>query len=382
MGLKIRSIDFRDFRSYERFSLDEIGELTIFIGRNAIGKTNILEGIQLVTAATSFRHPQVSQVIRDGMPSGRVSMRSSDGNRDMLTELHLETGKRKYTVNGKAKGISDVRGILPAVVFSPDDLNLAKGSSSVKRSAFDEVGVQLSRNYSVIGRDFEKALRYKNRLLKEEAPQPLVDAINETFVACGAQLFCYRHALYRTMSGMVAEGYGDIARSGEELSIGYTPSWDHLKNREEGGESPCWLEEERLSDRNAVREAMHEAIALYSGQERARRRALVGPHNDKISFLVNGKEASQFASQGQQRSIVLAWKLAEVEMVRRTLGTEPVLLLDDVMSELDSYRRDMLVGNVTAETQTFITATDLTPFNEELLERARIVDLEKLAEGR
>jgi recombinational DNA repair ATPase RecF len=166
-------------------------------------------------------------------------MRSSDGNRDMLTELHLETGKRKYTVNGKPKGISDVRGILPAVVFSPDDLNLAKGSSSVKRSAFDEVGVQLSRNYSVIGRDFEKALRYKNRLLKEEAPQPLVDAINETFVACGAQLFCYRHALYRTMSGMVAEGYGDIARSGEELSVDYTPRGIILEIEKKAGGAPA-----------------------------------------------------------------------------------------------------------------------------------------------
>lgn len=382
MGLKIRSIDFRNFRSYESFSLDDIGELTIFIGRNAIGKTNILEGIQLVTAATSFRHPQISQVIHDGMPAGRVSMRSTDGNRDMLTELHLETGKRRYTVNGKAKGVSDVRGILPAVVFSPDDLNLAKGSSSVKRNAFDEVGVQLSRNYSVIGRDFEKALRYKNRLLKEEAPQPLVDAINETFVACGAQLFCYRYALYRTMSGMVAREYRDIARSGEELSLNYTPSWDYLAKKSGKESFSPLLEEARLSDRDAVREAIHEAIARYTGEERARRRALVGPHNDKIEFLVDGKEASQFASQGQQRSIVLAWKLAEVKMVRRTLGTEPVLLLDDVMSELDSYRRDMLVGNVTAETQTFITATDLTPFNEELLKRARVVDLEKLHEGR
>lgn len=382
MGLKICSIDFKNFRSYESFYLDDIGELTIFIGRNAIGKTNILEGIQLVTAATSFRHPQVSQVIRDGMTAGRVAMRSTDGNRDMVTELHLETGKRKYSVNGKPKGISDVRGILPAVVFSPDDLNLAKGSSSVKRNAFDEVGVQLSRNYSVIGRDFEKALRYKNRLLKEEAPQPLIDAINETFIACGAQLFCYRHALYRTMSGMVAQGYRDIARSGEELALIYTPSWNHLEERRTGREPQALLEEGLLSDRDAVRETMHEAIGRFSDAERARRRALVGPHNDKISFLVDGKEASQFASQGQQRSIVLAWKLAEVEMVRRTLGTEPVLLLDDVMSELDSYRRDMLVGNVTAETQTFITATDLSPFNEELLERARVVDLEKLAEGR
>ena len=142
MGLKIRSIEFRDFRSYERFRLDGIGDLTIFIGRNAIGKTNILEGIQLVTSATSFRHPQIAQVIRDGNDEGRVVVNATDGNRDLTTELHLEAGKRRYSVNGKGKTAADVRGVLPAVTFAPDDLDLAKGSSSVRRRALDEVGMQ------------------------------------------------------------------------------------------------------------------------------------------------------------------------------------------------------------------------------------------------
>ena len=382
MGLKIRSIEFRDFRSYEQFRLDGIGDLTIFIGRNAIGKTNILEGIQLVTSATSFRHPQIAQVIRDGNDEGRVVVNATDGNRDLTTELHLEAGKRRYSVNGKGKTAADVRGVLPAVTFAPDDLDLAKGSSSVRRRALDEVGMQLNRNYYVIQRDFEKALRYKNRLLKEEAAPELVGAIDETLVTCGAQLFCYRHALYRKMAALVADGYRDIARSSESLSMSYLPSWDYLRGKGDAPEEGPWLEEGAYARPDEVRETMHAALTVFGAEERQRRRALVGPHNDKLVFLVSGRDASQFASQGQQRSIVLAWKLAEVEMVRRTLGTEPVLLLDDVMSELDADRRDKLVENVTSATQTFITATDLSPFNGELLARARVVDLEREEEER
>lgn len=373
MGLRIRSIEFRDYRNYENYKLEDIGDLTIFVGRNAIGKTNILEGIQLVTSATSFRHPQIAQLIREDCNRGAIVVNAGDGNRDLTTELLLEEGKRKYSVNGKAKPAADVRGVLPAVTFSPDDLDLAKKSSSVKRRAADEVGMQLNRNYYVISKDYEKALRYKNRLLKEEAPQSLVDAINDTLVMCGAQLFCYRFALYRKMVGLIAENYRRIAQSGEAFSSTYTPSWDHLSNPDREGDS--WLEEELYTDREAVRSAMEKALGLFGSVERNRHRSLVGPHNDKIAFLVDGRDAAAFASQGQQRSIVLAWKLAEVEMVRRTLGTEPVLLLDDVMSELDGQRRDMLVEHVTDATQTFITATDLTPFNEALLDRARVVEL-------
>lgn len=201
----------------------------------------------------------------------------------------------------------------------------------------------------------------------------MVDAINETLITCAVQLFCYRHALYRKMIPYVSDFYQSIARSGEQFSTVYQPSWDYLTG--EGENSSSLLDESLYSDRNAVRETMSAALNRHAPIERARHRSLVGPHNDKIYFTLNGRDASQFASQGQQRSIVLAWKLAEVEMVRQTLGIEPVLLLDDVMSELDGSRRDMLVGNVTETTQTFVTATDLSPFNPDLLKRARVVEL-------
>ena len=373
MGLRITSLKLVDFRNYESFSLDDIGELTIFVGRNGVGKTNILESIDLLTSADSFRHAQIAQIIRQGCQSARMEMELSDGNRKLTNALSLETGKKRYTVNGKAKSVSDVKGMLPAVSFIPDDLEMAKKSSSVKRGALDELGAQLSKSYYMVHRDYEKALRYKNRLLKDESPQDLIDAINETLLTCATQLYCYRHSLYRRIVPLVESHYRAIAHSDEQFGASYLPSWDYLNNG--GREMGIVGFDGGIPDREVVREHLENALVRYNADERVRHRSIVGPHNDKIAFYLGDKDASVFASQGQQRSIVLAWKLAEVELVRVKTGANPALLLDDVMSELDEQRRNMLVKAVGEDAQTFITATDLSSFNESLLSRGRVVEL-------
>ena len=367
-SLRIKHIAFSDFRNYERFDLDDIGELTVFIGRNAIGKTNILEGIQLLTSAQSFRHPQVIHLIREGASASRITMDATDGNRLITTALALEPGKKRFTVNGKSKASVDVRGVLPSIMFTPDDLELAKKSSSVKRDALDALGTQLNRNYYIVRRDYEKTIRYKNRLLKDEASPLLIDSINESLITCGAQLLCLRRALFERVMPHVKKNYASIARDGEDFSATYIPSWMKISGITE--------EIEPLT-RDEARETIAHEIGNYVEEERRRHRALVGPHNDQIMFTLAGRDASTFASQGQQRSIVLAWKLAEVAVTREVLGTSPVLLLDDVFSELDESRRAMLMGFVTEEVQTFITATDVDGFDERLLSRARVVKLEE-----
>lgn len=368
MDLSINSLSFTRFRNYESFSLEDLGPLTIFIGRNAVGKTNVLEGIHLLTSTSSFRRPQISQLIFEGSSQALLKMEASDESRLISTSLHLEEGKKRFAVNGKARQAADVRGILPSVAFTPDDLELAKKSSGVKRDALDALGAQLSKNYFILHRDYEKALRYKNKLLKEEASPLLVEAMNETFSTCATQLFCYRKALFSRMMPIVSKAYEAISGTDEPFEASYLPSWDHLAGKPS---SQRQYSKEEVSD--LISRSLHE----NGEEERLRRRSLVGPHNDKITFALAGKDCSGFASQGQQRSIVLAWKLAEVEMVKQTVGTNPVLLLDDVMSELDESRRDLLIKQVDGAVQTFITATDLSPFGEELLDVARVVKLGK-----
>ena len=379
--MRIESLTFREFRNYELFELDGVGELTIFIGPNAVGKTNILEGIQLLTSASSFRHPQISQLVREGAESARIEMHAGDGNRELDVALSMEAGKRRYTVNGKGKTAADVRGVLPSVIFTPDDLQLVKRSSSVKRTALDDLGVQLTRNYYIVRRDFEKTIQYKNRLLREEASRELIESINETLVTCGAQLFCLRRALFERVVPVVARVYEQIAGEGaESFAAEYRPSWDRVRTTGTEGvvssdSEPTTPSVPVVTTVHAVREVIARELERHYDEERRRARSLIGPHNDEILFSLAGRDAALFASQGQQRSIVLAWKLAEVEVVRTVLGVSPVLLLDDVLSELDGSRREMLVRFVTSDVQTFVTATDLDGFAGEIVDRARVVEL-------
>ena len=371
MSLQLEELHFSSFRNYECLDIEGLGSLTILIGPNGSGKTNILEGISLLTSGVSFRHPMVQQMIREGSDEGFLKARSQGDGRVLDIEVDLEAGKKRFLLNGKAKNAADMKGVLPSVSFVPDDLDIAKRSSSVRRDAIDDLGCQLSRNYYIVRRDYMKALRYKNRLLKEEAPSLMIESIDDTLITCATQLFYYRYELFSRMQPVLREIYERITPGGEEFSSCYVPSWVHL----EGDDGRCAGEDCNEMTRDEVKSLIESALQRWKNEEGSRKRALVGPHNDKIRFFLDGRGAADFASQGQQRSIVLAWKLAEVEMVRRSLGVYPVLLLDDVMSELDSTRRSMLIDLVHQDIQTFITATDLSYFPDDVVEKARIIDI-------
>ena len=366
MDLFISHIAFRNFRSYEEFELGGIGPLTVLVGPNAAGKTNVVEGIQLLTAQASFRNPTIDQLVHAGSSFGRLEADVSDGNRQLAIEVQLADGKKKHLLNGKAKRTVDLKGLVPSVTFTPDDLEIAKGAMAVRRGALDALGSQLSANHYLIRRDYEKVLRHKNRLLKEEASPALVESMNEMLVTCGAQLSCYRSALFEKLARSMNLYYAEITEGRESLAACYVPSWeDH---------DPSILRTFEFG-RDQAREALSAALEQRSVEERARRRALVGPHADKIEFFIDGRNAGVFGSQGQQRSVVLAFKLAEATLIQEILHQKPVLLLDDVMSELDSSRRRALVSFIAGDIQTFITTTNLSYFDGDLLDRARVVSL-------
>ena len=372
MSLAVNRIAFSDFRNYPSLTLDGLGPLTIFCGRNAVGKTNIVEGIQLLTALSSFRHPTVEQLVRSGAEHARIEVAVSDGNRELAVSCVIGEGKKRYALNGKAKRPHDLAGLVPSVTFTPDDLDLVKGAMSVRRAALDALGVQLSRNYYVVKRDYELMVRYKNRLLKEEASDDLIASINETLLTCGSALTCYRSALFGRLSPFLTECYDGIADGDEHLVARYAPSWEAL------AVAPA----ARVGDgvrgvasREEARAALERALVSRAAEERARKRAVVGPHADRVEFFIDGRDASVYGSQGQQRSCVLAFKMAEVSVVESVLNQKPVLLLDDVMSELDEARRRALVSFLGKDVQTFITTTNLSYFDSSMRAAAHIVEL-------
>ena len=155
MTLRIESLSLRNFRNYEDAALSELGDITVLVGENAVGKTNLIEAIQLLTALTSFRHGTADQLIRHGEEHSRVSMQATDGNRRLDIDLTLDGRTRKYRLNGKAKRPIDLKGLSPSVVFTPDDLDLVKGPNSGRRSSLDTLGAQVNKattRYGVITR--------------------------------------------------------------------------------------------------------------------------------------------------------------------------------------------------------------------------------------
>lgn len=368
MSLLLKDIELYQFRNYSSFKLSDIGSLTVFIGPNAVGKTNLIESIQLITSLNSLKGATSHQMIAWDKERMKIEGFFSDNKRDISLSLNISEGKRNYQLNGKSKRPKDIRGLFPSVIFSPDDLSLIKGSQSVKRKALDDLGAQLSSNYQVIKRDYEKLLTQKNHLLKENFSATFLDSINETFITIGTQLFCYRSSLFQRVVPYIEKYYELISDKKETIQASYIPSWEEVDT-------------EKYNYFNYSKEEVYslfsENIEKIKEKEIIRKRSLIGPQADKIEFYINGKNAGLYGSQGQQRSLVLSIKLAEVAIIEEMKKQKPILLLDDVMSELDEDRRRCLLEFINDDLQTFITTTHLEYFPEDILNKARIVKLAK-----
>jgi len=301
VGLSVTQVSITNFRSYRSFLLKPDRSLTVLAGPNAAGKTNLIEAIQLLTAA------------------------------------------------------------LPCVVFTPDDLRMVKDSAEKRRSALDSLGFQLSPTYARLRAEYDKVLRHRNALLREGAASSSeeLEPWTEQLAVVGGALVVHRKRLFDRVAGAMTETYARLADDGE-LQSTYVPSWA----RDGVGEAEAPPEE-----------AIRSHLAAKKEAEASRRSTISGPHRDEIVFRIGGRDARVFASQGQQRTIALAWKLAEVDVITQIASQAPILLLDDVMSELDERRRHALTAFVGSVTQTIMTTTNLGYFEEGLLERAKVVAL-------
>jgi DNA replication and repair protein RecF len=360
--VRITRLELTNFRNYEHFTLEPADTLTVLVGPNAAGKTNVIEAIQLVTAARSFRKPEFSDVVRWGAGAARVRLRAEDGPRLLEVQLDIDAdGRRTYAVNGQVRRRhSEVAGLLPSVVFTPDDLVMVKGPAERRRAAIDDLGEQLSSTYGSLRRDYSRAVRQRNTLLKESAPDAEMEAWDEQVVTLGARLVLHRIGLLERLMTHASRRYGEMA-AGERLDYSYVDR--------------CGIATCTSVDTEQLAAAMRVEMRRRRPDERRRLATLVGPHRDDIVLQVGGKNARVFASQGQQRTIALAWKLAEVAVVEDVLRREPILLLDDVMSELDADRRAALSEVVASEVQTVVTTTNTGYFTPDMLDKAAVVSI-------
>jgi len=361
-GMFLRSLSLENFRNYTELQLSFDRNKVIFLGDNAQGKTNLLEAITLIATGVSPFAGREQELIRWGQESAIIR---SVSERELgpigIDLLFKASGRRAIRVNGAyQKRVSDLLGKIMVVLFAANDLQLVKGSPSERRRYLDGILVQLSPTYYQALHQYTRVLMQRNNALKQIAEGMSADQLSlwdEQLAHYGVLIWQKRADLIDKLTPKAVAWHGAIAMGHEELSLRLLPSVDP-----QGGD---W------------HEAFLAVLKENRGREIARGQTLSGPHRDDMELLIDGHDARAFASQGQQRTIVLALKLAELDIFRQDAAEPPLLLLDDVLAELDIRRQNALLAAIGPDVQTFVTSTHLSDFTAAWIDEASIFSVHK-----
>lgn len=360
--MRVKELEVSQFRNIEQLTLTCPGDLHLFIGANAQGKTNLLESLYVLALGKSHRARSHRELIRWDQPTARLSVRIQRGERPHRLEVRLSDRGKQVVRNGvEQRRLSEYIGTLAVVLFAPEDLDIVKGSPQVRRRFIDtEIG-QISPAYVYHLTRYKQLVSQRNSLLKEwgsrrPAETTLLDVLDEQWIESAVPVWRKRLEFVRTLSERAGRIHRAISQGLEELKVRYAPSVE----LDEASPPETWKEQLRRELRR-IRE-----------QEIRRGSTLIGPHRDDLRLIVNGFDLFAYGSQGQQRTAALALKLAEIELIYQEIGHYPILLLDDVLSELDDHRKTHLLEAIRDKVQTFVTATSLEGIEKETLKRARI----------
>lgn len=358
MALTVKNVGMICYRNFPIRDINLSDGMTILCGRNATGKTNTVEALQLLTAGTSFRHPRAQDMILEGEEQARVSSRLEGDGRVIDVACEITPSKRRFTRNGKPCRPADLSATHMSVLFCPDDLSFVKRGAKYRREELDEFGVQANGGYRKVASAYARSIEQRNRLLKEPNPDlALLDAWDASVALGGATLLEARLRLFERLRSHLVDVYGKVSE-GEKLQARYE----------------CNLGDDVFGrSREELTEVFARRLAAAREEDLRRQQTTCGPQRDDITFTLDGRDARSFGSQGQQRSIVLAWKMAEVALCEEVSGERPLLLLDDVMSELDSIRREAITRFVQEGIQAVVTTTNLGYFPQDLLDRSQVV---------
>lgn len=350
--MRIERLIIEDFRNYHRCDLPVSSGLNILVGRNAQGKTNLLESIHFLSTGRSHRTSNQSDLIRWDAAGFFLHATVVKRNVSATIDFHLSRDRQRLLkINGlPEKKLSQLLGVLNSVIFDPDDLQLLKGPPALRRRFLDVEISQVSQRYLHALQQYNRVLAQRNLLLKSvmsKANRDNLEVWTEQLTGFGSRIIAMRRQALSSLEGYAAKNLIDISEGSEKFQLCYRPF---------GKKIQVGVQED------TIRQQFWEMISREREQEYQRRQSLVGPHRDDFACLVNDVDVRDFGSQGQQRSCVLALKLAELEYMRDMTGDYPILLLDDVLSELDERRRAALLSRVDKGVQTFITGTEASLF--------------------
>lgn len=344
--MRVKSLSLKNFRNYEQASITPDSGVTVFTGPNAQGKTNILEALHLCCLGRSHRTARDEELIRWGADSARVQILTQqlDGTHEVTILLSRTQKKKKLVRIGarQAERIGELFGHVCGVLFSPEDLSIVKDGPAERRRFLDMQLSQLRPQYFYSLQRAVRTLNQRNALLKEIARHPsllpTLDMWDEQLARVGADIAQNRREAIAFLDGEARRAHASLTDGREELRL--------------------WYISQTVDAPDAAEQLLGRLRAARS-EDLRRMTTTVGIHRDDMGVTINGKEARTFASQGQQRSAVLSLKLAQLEMAARETGEAPILMLDDVMSELDPQRRRQLIERID-RVQTFVTCTDLS----------------------
>ena len=342
--MKAQHLELTNFRNYESQQLDFGDGVNVIYGDNAQGKTNILEAVYFFSMGKSNRARRDVELIRHGCDSAKVLLNFTDSERENLAEAEIFRDKRKrITLNEiPIRKNSELVRRFFVVYFGPEYLGLVKDGPRIRRQNFDILISQMRPGYLGALGELKKIVDSKNALLRMEHPNlTMLDIMDEKLIDISSNIICYRDYYINRIGSIAAEIQNEISGGKEKLEFRYNSCAGNVRGM-------CAEDIAKLM-RTKVAEARQREMRLCE--------TVIGPHREDIEFWVNDAEAKLFASQGQQKTIVMAEKLAEVELIRTEIGERPVLLLDDIMSELDRSRREYILG-ATKHLQIWITCTD------------------------
>jgi DNA replication and repair protein RecF len=348
----VEHLDLRDFRCFESLDLRFGPGTTVLVGRNGAGKTSLLEAVGWVARARSFRGVPDAALVRHGCEQAILRADVVHGERRQLLEAEIRAaGRNRVLLNKHAIARTrDLHGLLRSTMFAPDDLQLVKGGPSERRDYLDDLLVMLAPRYDAASTDFDRVLRQRNALLRSGVRDPDDEAtlavFDEQLVRAGAEIVRGRLRLLARLEPAVASTYAEVSETDAGVHGAYQAEW---------AEAPL-----AESDAGEVEEHLRRAVGARRRQELDRGVTLVGPHRDEWRLTLNDLDARSQASQGEQRTLALALRLAGHELVTDLTGVAPVLLLDDVFSELDAPRSSALIRRL-AGGQTLVTTAGAIP---------------------
>lgn len=368
--MKIKNLRLKDFRNFSDLRINFADRLNILIGHNGQGKSNLLEAVSLLTLQDSFRFAENENLIQFQKGESFLEANLEKNNLDYSIKLQILKSRKNLLWNDKKCSQTQVKEHISCVIFSPESLSSIKEASDERRQLVDQAVVSIDLEGTQLVADFRKALKARNRILKDyleekqSRPQTLalLESIDPIYLKLAISLTFARIKLLQGLKCDFNEAMRFIMKSPVDISVDYSLSKSSAAN---------YTYEQ-------VYDAIHQRRLELRDAELASGSSLVGPHKHEIVFLYNQKDSRFYCSQGQQRALILSFKMAQIVYHSKVHGTYPILLLDDVLSELDGVKRSSLVEFLhNIQTQIFLTSTELQFTEEVKMSESKIFELKE-----